>query len=525
MLFPEMQSDYLQCKSVLMLKNSFLSVAIVFCFISSNAQEYVQKTFYHQFDDAGLITSSADSLKAFIRQLVKMDVTAVSVYSYTDKSGSNEYNKHLSEQRSNALLRRLKEELPASVKFNVAYFGEDSAVVLNDDPNQQERRSVIRAYLKNSPEGTTIPTITIEPYKEDVEVQRYQINLDDTVTIVARGGTYFRFVPGTFKNKRNKVINGKATVLIKEYYTPGDILLAGLSTESPEGLLQTGGMFKLLVIQDNDTMDAQVLKPVTLRMPDVSNQQQQMNVFTTNHSDTDMWNDTKKKFSYITGKWDWPLEEFKLRDFYVDRQIPFQQWAVGRKMSEEYQPGRNIEFNPQKLYKGEKVRPYSKFVTYTITKTDTSTLTINLHEKFKRRGFKRFGTRTFDTTFKVRYTSAYYETEISNLSFINCDRFLKEPNVTDFYVSTPNFEGAMVLVYFKNLKAFMRADWKKNKFNIKGVPADEEVELIAVGKKGDDFYYGHKEFTITKKATAKLDIHQVSYAEMKKMFLALGYKK
>lgn len=160
-----------------------------------------------------------------------------------------------------------------------------------------------------------------------------------------------------------------------------------------------------------------------------------------------------------------------------------------------------------------------------ITKRDSATLSLDLHQKFRRRGYKKFDARSYDTSFLVKYSPGVYETLLNRIEFINCDRFIDSKRVTDFYVKTPNFDGARVLVYFKNLNAFMPAVETGKGFKVGKVPPNEKVCLIAVGRDGDDFYYTKTDFTIDKKATVDMKMEKVSYDDMKKMFTILGYEK
>ena len=119
-----------------------------------------------------------------------------------------------------------------------------------------------------------------------------------------------------------------------------------------------------------------------------------------------------------------------------------------------------------KFVQTNNIKPLAKTVSYTITKTDSITLKVDMHETFRRRAYKKYLTKEFDTTFLVKYSSAVYETIITDLNYINCDRFLKFPKVTDFYVKTPDFVGAQLLVYFKNLNAFMPAEYENDKYSV-----------------------------------------------------------
>ena len=503
-----------------------LSTLLFFASFSLNAvsQQSIQLVLYHEFGKPDLIVNSQREIEQLIQQLKEVNVKAVIIKSHTDIAGTSSYNRELSKQRNLIVLQLLQRQLSEGVSFDVSYFGEDSLLSLNGWEQPKNRRTEITVWYVKPDESKEAQLINLLPYIEDVSEQRFEINLDDNVSITAKEGTSIKFPPGTFQNKRNEVAKGFAVLFIKEYYKPGDIALAGMHSISDEGLLQTGGMFKAFIVQNKDTMLTQALKPVQVKMPDINNFSDTMNVFTTNHSDSSLWKDTRQSFRRIMSSWSWPFPYGKLHDFFVDEALPFNRWEVGKKWTEDYYTDNILFFLGGAILRNSDIKPFAKRVNYTITKIDSITLTVSLHEKFRRRGYKKYNLKTFDTTFQVTYSSAVYETLITGLNYINCDRFLNAPEVTDFYVKTPGFEGAQLLVYFKNINAFMPAGYENNKYKIKRVPPGEEVYLIAVGKKGNEFYYAKETFTISKKATATVTMQKIKYSDMKQMFQTLGYK-
>jgi hypothetical protein len=488
----------------------------------ARAQQTIQKTFYHDYSETALNQTSQQWLNEFIQQLKQLPITSITIKSHTDERGSTDYNKLLSQQRALYVLKALQSQLPSTIQYVTEYFGEDSLLTPGNLKQWKNRRTELIILTAEQAPPTIAKVTTLEPYTEDVAEQQYDINLDDTVLVTAKEGTTIKFAPGTFQNKRNERVKGKAKVLIKEYYQPGDILLSGLHTVSNEGLLQTGGMFKLILMQGSDTMMTQTLKPVNIKMPDINNNGAAMNVFAVQHdNDSSLWNDTRNNFSRIMSSWKWPSGAEKIKDVAFPTDLPFDRWDIGRKWTDEKNVSGSLIYWGSKSER-EKEKPYIKHAGYTITKTDSVTLTVDVSERFKRRGYKKFNNRTFDTTFTVKYSPALMEAFVSSVNFINCDRFLNIPNKTEFYVRTPDFKGAQLLVYFKKLNAFMPAEMYKDKYRVKGVPEDEEVYLVAIGKRNEEYYYGKQKYTIAKKATADVVLQKLKYEDMKKALVAVG---
>ena len=71
-----------------------------------------------------------------------------------------------------------------------------------------------------------------------------KIALDPTGDMMAKGrqGTVCSFEKFAFEFEDGTICEEEVTLFIREYYELDEILLAGLTTDSPKGLLQTGGM-------------------------------------------------------------------------------------------------------------------------------------------------------------------------------------------------------------------------------------------------------------------------------------------
>jgi hypothetical protein len=496
--------------------------------LSVAAQQPIQKVLYHEFGKSDLTQISQGEFDQIVQQVQRMDVKAILIRSYADKIGTSEYNKQLSQQRSFFVMQMFQKQLPQHISYEVDYFGEDSLLTSNNWEQDKNRRTEI--IISCNTTNKVIQVTKLTPYIEDVSEQRYQIDLNDTVTVIANEGTFIKFAPGTFLNKKDEIARGRATLLIREYYKPPDILLSGMQSVSDSGLLQTGGMIKVFIVQNNDTMKNETRLPVLLRMPAPNNVTSQMNLFTADHSDSTLWKDTRRSFTQILSYWNFPTSTKKLQDFIV-YEMNVEALQIGKPKTEEIYFKNSLKLRQTVYEFGGKKNvitkhyPVIKYSKCTITKTDSATLAVKLFQKFRRRGSREYKVNTFDTAFAVKRFRAAYEINTGGLAYINCDRFINAPQVTDFYVKTPGFQDAQMLVYFKDINAFMTAEYKNGTYQVKKVPTGEFVYLIAVGKKGNDLYYGKEPFTISKKATPNVAMQKVKYEEMKKMFDLLGYKK
>lgn len=85
----------------------------------------------------------------------------------------------------------------------------------------------------------------------------------------------------------------------------------------------------------------------------------------------------------------------------------------------------------------------------------------------------------------------YNKFEITQLGWINADKFIDCENKTDLFVSLPeNQKGAVYSLAFYNYNSILPAvPNDKGQLVFKGVPANEKVTLMGIGSKDDALYY------------------------------------
>lgn len=82
----------------------------------------------------------------------------------------------------------------------------------------------------------------------------YTLNAFRDTTIETPSGNRFYFEGQGFTNKLGQVVEGNVQVSVKECEKLSDYIREDLSTQSSDGLLETAGMFHLLVTQGKDTL-------------------------------------------------------------------------------------------------------------------------------------------------------------------------------------------------------------------------------------------------------------------------------
>jgi hypothetical protein len=489
------------------------SLIILLCLLATvaAAQEPASFFVYFDHDREHPTPASKKELIAFIAHQKDKNVSAIHITGHTDVNGSEGYNVKLSQARARNVATFFATDFPA-VAINEGFQGESVPVTDNRDAYEKNRRVEVRViYRKVEKEEKELE---LEPVIIDVEDQKFTVSLGDTVRITGKDGTKIKIPPYALTHRDGRIMKGNAVISLREYYQPGDILLAHLHTMSEEGLLQTGGMFKIYITQGNDTAAAKTVKEVEIRMPVISKTPAAMNVYTQPHgADTVPWVNTSRSFLITASYWDWP-DGMGLYEAAIDSR--FENWRVGVTITESMHHGR-----PLFDFLSNDVVPFMKHSTTTIRKTSADNLQVRVQARYRRKGWKAFGIRNIDTSFDVPLYRREYVAMVNELNIINCDRFIGRRDLTDFIVKTPGFSGMQVLVYFKKLNAFMEV-WQHNRqYKVLRVPANEEVILVAFGKKDGVCYYGQSDYAIDKNGVAKLGLEKINDNDFSKRLKGL----
>lgn len=488
-----------------------ISTAVILFFsLTVFAQQKPDATLLFDFGNTVLTGQSQQDLPGLIRQLKDKSPAVITLKGYTDKKGSDELNDTLARSRVMAVVQILKQTMPPGTKFQISSYGSDNLLTKADEKQGINRRVEITVTERAQPPKKELTKL--DPYNEDVEEQRFVINLDDTARITAKDGTFIQISPGSLQYKSGEPAAGMAEVRIKEYYQPSKIMLAGLNSSSPQGLLQSGGMLAVCILKGADTLSAKTKKDVMLKMPVTNGMLTNMNIYTLPHSTgrgAGQWNNTGRMFSYLQGGWIIP-DAPKLEDVFFPSNTTLDNIKVGKSYSDK-------QFYARPLFLFKKRSPFlTKRASFTLLKTKADTILVTESLQFRNKGRREFKQRTFDTTYVIYNTRAQYLGYLDSMNYINCDRFMNMPNTVDFYVSTPGFEGMNMLTYFKTLSAYMPAYANADKFTVSRVPPGVPVVLMGVGKKGKDFYFGKKEFITGGGKTCEVTMVKVSEEEFRK---------
>ena len=483
-----------------------ISTLLLSCMFSvTYSQQLTQHTVYFDLDKDIPSASATAELTELLKALRLMPVSGIIVKGYTDKRGNNEYNNQLSQRRAENVAELIRIAGPSTINVTTEFYGK--TVLLSEEETAQDRNrrvQILIEYLPAKPDD-----IQVEGFYEDVPEQQFVGDASDTIVVKGQKGTTIKIPPAGLQTKKGQLVKGRVTIRLKEYYDPADILLSGMHSVSDEGLLQTGGMFKVVMMQGIDTLATETKKEAEIRLPVRNESLTRMKVFTMDRRrDSARWRNSGRPFSQTYSYWAWPWSP-RLEHVRNWQEVNFQRLRVGAKFRDEFDVARPL------IGWGENV-PSTKKVKMEIQKIDSVTIRIKAHVNYRKKGFKRLGIRSLDTTFSVSLQVAEYYAAVSNLNIINCDRFLNNKNNTEFYVQTPGFRGLNVMVYFKSQSAYMHAKDIDKKYFLARIPANEKVIIVAYGRKGQDYFFGKLPGIVTAKGNADVTPQKMSKEEFEK---------
>lgn len=117
------------------------------------------------------------------------------------------------------------------------------------------------------------------------------------------------------------------------------------------------------------------------------------------------------------------------------------------------------------------------------------------------------------TVTEMRNRTDAYIMSVSNLGWINCDRFYDIEQPVDLMVNVPeNWENVSVRLVFKSIRSVLPGYYVNENGLVKfeSVPAGEEVTLVAYGKKGSRMLWDEQEMILGDKKTTALALTEVS---------------
>jgi hypothetical protein len=271
-------------------------------------------------------------------------------------------------------------------------------------------------------------------------VQVFKINPFRDTILTGEQGTKL-YVPKDFiSEKPDKTDTLK--VLLKEYYSLSDMVLAGLTTTSNGSLIETAGMIHLEVRVNNKKVDS-LKKGIGIRFNGLI-RPEKYRIFYGNSDFTMNWEpDT------------------------VTRQFHLFYNFIGLQHGESDSTPGSLRMDT--TYWDRKYTAVDSIITY-IGSSDTTYLG-----------------RVKNPPLLQGVDAPDFIYNVSKLDWINCDRFRDSTRVTDIMIN-PGMKGdPFYYLIFENIRSIM-ANTPKGSFE--NVPLDENAVLIGLRKDGNRYYFG-----------------------------------
>ncbi len=385
----------------------------------------------------------------------------------------------------------------------------------------------------------------------------------------------------------NRLARGRIKLEITEYYKLSDMLLANLSTKSDENILETGGMLFIKASKNGKELKLADTKTITIAFPDKNKQGMQLfsgilqqdninwkltkqsksvSVNTTIDFDEIIEEDIEVAFNVVENVPTYPgcenatnnrgrrkclndniqrllrkefnadiAEDLKLTGkikisvfFKIDKEgeiVDVKARASHKALAEEAVRVVNLIQKMQPaMQRGKPVRvPYY--------------LPINIKREGPNRNFVPIivkGEHKFTESFEARMKTdsirnikqseiERYSFAVSNLGWINCDRFARMTGKRVRYrLKVKDAEGANLKMVFKSISSILPSRKYRNSFDFGIVPEGEEISLVAIKKVDNKIYLGTKDTETKKISELDLNFKEVSLEELKKALQALN---
>lgn len=283
----------------------------------------------------------------------------------------------------------------------------------------------------------------LAPYtpKSDSFIQTFQINPNKKQKIKGKQGTVITIPAGCFGKEDQNI-----KIEMIECYSIQDMLLNGLSTQTANGkLLETDGMIYLNAMNEEGDTLAIKEREVRVEMP-TKNRKEDIHIF-----------EGEQKNGHIV--WNLSNETLIIKD------------------SKEQE----IKGNPNT--KGEMVDA---------EEPTSDSLPSDFYE------IKR-DTITFDKSV-AGDRIINYVFNISNLGWINCDRFMDGDSKKIHVNIHKNELNATLYLILNNYNSFMIPLYqipRDGKFEFLNIPLSESFTLLALGTKGEQVYFGMSDYNST----------------------------
>ncbi len=240
------------------------SIVFLFCAacIVLNAREQ-KHSFYILFksNESTPNTKTIENMDSILKVLNSSSHYKIEIQGHTDNIGTTQYNKELSYKRAQSIKEYISNYTSDTADIKVKWFGESNPALEN---TSESGREINRRVIVNI---TTFQWETAKEMLEDIapKPEVFYINSESATEIESISGIKLHIPKDAFEG--SNISNGDIKLILTSAINKEDWLVHGLSTISEEGLLESGGMFKIEAYQGTNSLSLKEGKQINVEVP------------------------------------------------------------------------------------------------------------------------------------------------------------------------------------------------------------------------------------------------------------------
>ena len=530
---------------------------------SGKAQTSLSVDVYFNSDKDKVEKSEIMSLDSLI-QIYLYGIERVELLGRTDSTGSPEHNYNLASDRVNAVASFLERRGLAEAGIRKIIYAEKHPLADNESAAGRRKNRSVRVVIYVREDFTSDVSYLYKLLAP--EASNYEISSNQPTTIRTQQGTIVSIPANSFVGANNQPVWGKVNVEITECYNYRDMMLSNLTTSTGDGqLLETGGMIKVVAKRKDKEFSLKPGSSIQIKIP-ADSLRSDMQIF---------WG---MKYSADQTLWVQPDALVSDRSFYVKTETLNYNFDLLYKENLTKAENDSLNFLIQEL--SSKGRPVilatliGKLVqkkeevklnrVLSILKIQEIRFMSNYRQRnesqlasaglylykgktmrylslddphfagidFKQVDYiyysladKEYGSEVDSTLNIHRINIDNYILNASALGWINCDRFLSDPNRVNIYAKSDSSFRPVYRLIFSEFKAMLPGSVKMGEPSlgvISNIPSGAKAKLIAYAMKDGNLYFASKDIQAKANQVEKMELQPVSMEEFKRLLTGLN---
>ncbi|MEO1218621.1 MAG: OmpA family protein [Bacteroidota bacterium] len=475
---------------------------------------------YFETASSKLSSEAKEELKRFLEVPDFSKSGIVEIVGHTDDIGTQSNNESLALRRAQAVRDYLIHQGISTERIMMKTFGESQPMVSNLEENgrKQNRRvsfvwgdgsfawlhkgtGVLREEFAGiefldeiAPYEYNDREIAMQELVETLATRQQVFGLKKGIEtrIVTKGGAVI-FIPyDVLETEDGSPIEEAVKLKVRECVQRSDMILTGLDSHSPDGMMETAGMFQILAFSGDKKLKLKEGRKIELYVP-TAKVKEDMQLYTSNIAppgDPNIFEDWENDST-----WNMPDSS----RYVAVSQTVWLNMKEAEKMNFRKPAGELVET-----------------LVDTSWQNDVPVIIEKTHVFRKPRPSLEY--------LRSRNRPYFYGLNLSRLGWINCDRFMFDKRPKTELLVKNNYERPMILkLVFKSQNGIMSGSYVSGTYlGFSNLPIGEKATLVAIGKgeKDKELVFATKDFRISQDMKIdELELREGSLLELKS-FLA-----